>query len=189
MKKSVVLIVAIVVFAPFGQTTASSSTTFDDSAGAYRGATRMDNANVVDDPAGPPPAPAPALDGILLRVFELTNAERASRGLAPLRHNGLLSQAADAHSKDQAAQEKLTHTGSDGSSPGDRIDRTGYPWRTWAENAAGGYGTAERVVDGWVRSPGHLANILNPNVTEIGLGIAYTAGGYPYWTQVFAAPR
>jgi uncharacterized protein YkwD len=44
-------------------------------------------------------------------------------------------------------------------------------------------------MSGWMNSPGHRANLLNPNMTEIGLGLAYTAGGYPYWTQDFAAPR
>ncbi len=66
---------------------------------------------------------------------------------------------------------------------------TGYRFRTWAENAAMGYRTAEHVMSGWMNSSGHRANILRSSVTEIGLGLAYSAGGVPYWTQVFAAPR
>lgn len=189
MKKLVVLIATVAALVPVNTstTTASSSASLDRSAGAYQGANRMDNAASTDSAEAPPPTPQ--LSTLLQQVLDLTNAERVAHGLVPLTHEAPLSDAARTHSQDQADRGELTHTGSDGSSPGDRIDRTGYEWRTWAENAAAGYGTADRVVVGWMNSEGHRENILNPNVTEIGLGVAYSAGGRPYWTQVFAAPR
>lgn len=172
-----------IAVAPGGAATAAP---IDGSAGALQTAGRMHNAKPTGAPA---PAPTPELSAELQQVLNLTNAERTSRGLAPLVHNSLLGAAADAHSRDQAARGQLTHTGSDGSNPGQRISRAGYVWRTWAENAAAGYGSAGAVMAGWMGSSGHRANILNPNMTEVGLGIAYTSSGYPYWTQVFAAPR
>ncbi len=142
-----------------------------------------------------PSTPAPTTPGsvtgdpLLDRVLELTNAERARAGLPALRWNAQLTQAAQAHSEDQARRNTLTHYGPNGESPGDRIDLTGYQWRSWAENAAMGYRSAESVMAGWMNSPGHRANILRANVTEIGLGLAESSHGVPYWTQVFAAPR
>lgn len=140
------------------------------------------------DPAPPSPS-ANALDPILVEVLELTNLERARVGLAPLTVNPLLNQAAQFHSDDQARRNELTHYGVNGENPGDRIRATGYTFRTWAENAAMGYRTAAHVMQGWMNSPGHRDNILRASVTEIGLGIAYTPSGVPYWTQKFAAPR
>jgi uncharacterized protein YkwD len=83
----------------------------------------------------------------------------------------------------------LSHTGSDGSDPGQRITRAGYIWRTYGENVAAGYTTPESVVAGWMQSDGHRANILNPAFRDIGVGYAYGASSTykHYWTQVFAA--
>jgi|GEM_PF-1475300 len=133
-------------------------------------------------------APSHELSEELQKVLDLTNEVRAENGLDQLTHHHLLSDAAQAHSQDQADMNKLTHTGSDGSNPGDRIEAAGYDSRRWAENAAAGFPTAESVMNGWLNSPGHRTNIMYPDVTEIGLGIAFTTDGYPYWTQVFASP-
>ena len=105
-----------------------------------------------------------------------------------MRMDSRLNQAAQLHSQDQAARKTMSHVGSDGSRAGDRITRAGYAWRSWGENVAAGYGTAESVMAAWMNSPGHRANILSGN-TEIGLGLAYASNGVPYWTQVFATPR
>jgi uncharacterized protein YkwD len=178
------LFVVAALLVPTGQATASGSA-IDSSGGALQGATRLGNAT----PIAKPEAPTTSLSPEFQRVLDLTNAERTARGLVPLTYSPQLGLAAQIHSQDQANMGTLTHTGSDGSNPGARITRTGYSWRTWAENAAAGYRTADEVMSGWMNSPGHRANLLNPNMTEIGLGLAYTAGGYPYWTQDFAAPR
>lgn len=152
----------------------------------------------VDPPDPPPSTTATTIpsgtvpDGFaaeLAQVVAITNAERAAVGAGPLTVDPLLTLAAQLHSEDQARMDRLTHTGSDGSDPGDRIARQGYVFRTWGENAAVGYRTAERVMDGWMNSPGHRRNLLNASYTEIGVGVAFAADGTAYWTQVFAAPR
>lgn len=187
MKRLVPVLVIAVVLVPAGSSTASSSSTIDVSGGALQSAKRLDNAVSIAKPE--PPVTGTSLDPELQLVLDLTNLERTSRGLAPLTHNPLLGSAAQLHSQDQADMRTLTHTGSDGSNPGERITRAGYSWRTWAENAAAGYRTAHDLVAAWMNSPGHRANLLNPSVTEIGLGVAATPSGYRYWTQKFAAPR
>ena len=144
-------------------------------------------------PEKPKPAPQPGPQIAMLRPefqqqLDMLNAERSRRGLAPFAYNEQLGQAAQAHSVDQANRRLMTHTGSDGSSPGDRIRRTGYRFCNWAENVAFGYGSAEAVVVAWMNSPGHAANILSSN-TQVGFGLAYSVDGLPYWTQKFGTPR
>ena len=80
----------------------------------------------------------------------------------------------------------MGHTGSDGSSAGDRIQANGGSFSTWGENVAAGYRNASDVVDGWMNSPGHRANILNPGFTRIGVAVATSADDTPYWTMVLS---
>ncbi|MGK5522375.1 CAP domain-containing protein, partial [Micromonospora sp. URMC 107] len=121
------------------------------------------------------------------QVVDLVNAERAKAGCGALGIDDKLTTAAQRHSQDQADHRNMSHTGSDGSDPGDRLDRVGYAWRTYGENVAWNQQTPAAVMDAWMNSPGHRANILNCAFTEIGVGVASSNG--PYWTQVFAAPR
>ncbi len=118
------------------------------------------------------------------RVIELTNDARRQAGCPALAHNDKLRLAAYLHSKDMSDNDYFSHTGLDGSSPGDRVSRQGYGFRGWAENIAWGYRTPEAVVEGWMNSSGHRANILNCSLTEIGVGFH----NY-YWTQNFGIPR
>ena len=120
-------------------------------------------------------------------VFDLVNAERAKAGLAPFTADARLDLAAQRHSEDQAAHNTMSHTGSDGSNMGQRIERAGFPWRRAAENVAFGQRTPADVVAAWMNSEGHRNNILSVN-THLGVGLAYSASGAPYWTQVFATP-
>jgi uncharacterized protein YkwD len=120
-------------------------------------------------------------------VVDLVNAERAKAGCKALSINDKLMTAAQRHSQDQADHQNMSHTGSDGSNAGVRLDRVGYTWRTYGENVAWNQKTPAAVMDAWMNSSGHRANILNCAFTEIGVGIASSNG--PYWTQVFAAPR
>ncbi|WP_433652372.1 CAP domain-containing protein [Micromonospora zamorensis] len=120
-------------------------------------------------------------------VVKLVNAERAKAGCKALSIDDKLMTAAQKHSQDQADHQKMSHTGSDGSNAGTRLDRVGYTWRTYGENVAWNQKTPAAVMDAWMNSSGHRANILNCAFTEIGVGIASSNG--PYWTQVFAAPR
>lgn len=98
--------------------------------------------------------------------------------------SGQLIEAAQVHSDDMESMRQLTHTGSDGSNPGQRIARTGYQAATWGENAAAGYRSEAAVVAGWLSSAGHCNNMMNAAYTEIG---AARAGNY--WTLVLAKPR
>jgi uncharacterized protein YkwD len=120
-------------------------------------------------------------------VFDLVNSERVARGLRPMTYDTKLALAAQRHSADQAQSGRMSHTGSDGSTMVERIDRVGFAWRSAAENVAYGYGTPAAVMAGWMNSDGHRRNILSSN-THIGVGLAYGTDGRPYWTQVFATP-
>ena len=107
------------------------------------------------------------------RVFELTNAERAAHGLPPFLSNPALSQAARDHSRDMSVNGFISHTGSNGSSPTDRLAAVGLNFgavvTSFAENVATGQPTPESVVNAWMNSQGHRANILSNN-TYLGVG-------------------
>lgn len=136
------------------------------------------------------PSPAPTggaeASGAVAEVVELVNAERGKAGCSPVKVNATLTEAAQNHSEDMAASGNMSHTGSDGSSPADRITRAGYSWSTYGENVAYGYSTPERVMAGWMSSPGHKENILNCSFEEIGVGLAQPGD---YWTQNFGTAR
>jgi uncharacterized protein YkwD len=78
----------------------------------------------------------------------------------------------------------LAHVGSDGSTVGERVTRAGYDWRRVGENLAHAYRPASEVVDLWLMSPGHCANVMHPGYVE--MGVAEREG---YWTQVLGRPR
>ncbi|MGA5218724.1 sigma-70 family RNA polymerase sigma factor [Streptomyces cinereoruber] len=120
------------------------------------------------------------------QVIALVNAERAKEGCGPVTGNSLLARAAQGHSDDMAARDFFDHTNPDGAGPGERVTATGYGWSTYGENIAMGQRTAEQVMEAWMNSPGHRANILNCSFKELGVGL-HTGDGGPYWTQVFGA--
>jgi uncharacterized protein YkwD len=124
------------------------------------------------------------------RVVELTNDMRAAAGCPPLTVSPQLTAAARTHSQDMAVHGFFDHTGSDGSSPFERMEREGYVFRQAAENIAAGYTSAESVVAGWEESPGHRENILDCSLTEVGVGYTFDAGSAygHYWTQDFGTP-
>ncbi|MFG3685817.1 CAP domain-containing protein [Micromonospora sp. NPDC047740] len=123
----------------------------------------------------------------LQQVVDLVNKERAKAGCKALTVNAKLMLAAQRHSQDQADHKTMSHDGSDGSDAGDRLDRVGYAWRAYGENVAWNQQTPAAVMDAWMNSPGHRANILNCSYTDIGVGVARSNG--PYWTQDFGTPR
>lgn len=131
----------------------------------------------------------------LNRVVELTNVERAQQGLAPLTFNPQLAAAAQVHSANMGSGDFMNHTNPfDGTIAADRVTTQGYNYQTVAENLAGGQPTPEQVVLEWMNSPSHRVNILNPAVTEIGVGYHFQENDTGnvnfshYWTQVFATP-
>ena len=136
----------------------------------------------------PTATPAPTSSPAPTTFADMLNAVRADNGSAPVVYDARLGRAAQLHADDMLAMGRMTHTGSDGSSAGQRITRQGYNWRTWGENVARGYQTEESVLQGWVNSPGHQANNINPNFEDFGLAKA-GSGSQLYWALVFAAER
>jgi uncharacterized protein YkwD len=121
-------------------------------------------------------------------VLLLVNEERAGHGLGPLRANGLLIQAAREHSQDMIDRDFFDHVNPDGLAPWDRATTLGYPTTFVGENIAAEYASPQAAMDAWMNSPGHRANILDPNFTEIGVGRKDGGSMGVYWTQVFGAP-
>ena len=129
---------------------------------------------------------APAPTDWQSEMVASVNAQRAAAGAPPLARCGTLERAAQAHSEDQAAAASMTHVGTDGSNLRTRVERSGYVgWNGIAENVAAGYADVPSVMDGWMTSSGHRANLLNPSYTHIGVGRAPSGSGAMYWTQDF----
>ncbi|GAB3551663.1 CAP domain-containing protein [Noviherbaspirillum agri] len=134
------------------------------------------------------------------QVLELVNIAREAkrtcgdRQFAPaprLTWNDKLAQASLGHSRDMANQNYFSHQGHDGRQVDERARRAGYAWRNVGENIAAGQGSAQQVVDGWLSSPGHCANIMNPAFKEMGAAYAVNpkSDASIYWTQVFGTSR
>lgn len=120
------------------------------------------------------------------KVVKLTNDARVKNGCAAMRTEAKLTTAARAHSADMIAQNYFSHTGKNGSTFVTRTKAAGY-LTAIGENIAWGYRTPEAVVDAWLKSPGHRANILNCKAKAVGVGVATKADGTPYWTQIFGS--
>lgn len=118
-------------------------------------------------------------------VLALTNVERAAAGLRPLAGDPLLTIAAQAHSADMVALAFYSHTSPDGREPWDRAAAAGSTRRSIGENIACGQRSPAEVVRGWMNSPGHRANILKPDFTHLGVGLAGGGTAGTYWTQLF----
>ncbi|WP_171166646.1 CAP domain-containing protein [Streptomyces sp. I05A-00742] len=118
-------------------------------------------------------------------VLALTNARRAAAGLRPLSDDARLAAAAQAHSGDMAARGYHSHTSPDGRQPWDRAVAAGSTHRSTGENIACGQRSPAEVVEGWMNSPGHRANILTPGFTHLGVGFAGGGPAGTYWTQLF----
>lgn len=134
------------------------------------------------------------------KVLALTNEARSHArrcgdqafDAAPaVRWSPQLEHAAAQHAQDMAAHAYLEHRGRDGSTPAQRVSRAGYRWRSVGENVASGQVTPEDVVDDWLRSPGHCANLMNAEFTEMGVayGVNMKAGSVVFWAQSFGRPR
>ncbi|MHB9849219.1 sigma-70 family RNA polymerase sigma factor [Streptomyces krungchingensis] len=142
--------------------------------------------------ARPTPTPSRTIEAqsaptnTVTQVVALVNKERAAAGCGPLTEDPQLEDAAQAHSDDMAARDFFEHTNPDGADPGQRITAAGYRWSTYGENIAQGQQTPEAVMESWMNSPGHRANILNCSFKNIGVGVHRGSGG-PWWTQDFGA--
>lgn len=111
------------------------------------------------------------------------------KAVRPLVWNEMLGQTSLHHSLDMAKNGFLSHTGSDGSNPGDRLSRVGYNWVVYGENVGQGYRNPEEAVQGWLKSEMHCKNIMNPEFKEVGSAYARSSSLRTYWTLVFGTPR
>ena len=115
-------------------------------------------------------------------VVRLINEIRVNNGLKPLTEDWQLSRVARYKAQDMKDLGYFSHTSPTYGSPFEMMKSFGISYRTAGENIAKGYSTPKAVVDAWMNSPGHRANILNSSYTHIGVG--YVASGN-YWTQMF----
>jgi uncharacterized protein YkwD len=139
----------------------------------------------------------PDFEAEVLRVVNQYRAAGATCGArgsfapaAALRLNAKLGSAAYGHSRDMADNDYFSHDSLDGRSMVDRVNAAGYAWSALGENIAAGYGSVQDVVDGWMGSDGHCANLMNPRFVEFGLACARNDGSrYQfYWTQNLGRP-
>lgn len=117
-------------------------------------------------------------------VISLVNEHRRANGLSELSYDWELSRVARIKSQDMKDSGYFAHNSPTYGSPFSMMKNFGIKYRSAAENIARGYDTPKTVVDGWMNSSGHRANILNPSFTHIGVG--YVSDGN-YWTQMFVS--
>ena len=138
-------------------------------------------------------------EDIRVRVLDLINTARAEArscgteffaATSPLAWNTQLLAAARTHSEDMAQHNFFSHTGSDGSNVGDRATAAGFTWQRIGENIAAGQTSAESAVNGWIDSPGHCRNLMNPNFTEVSVACVENSDSdyNRYWTNVLGTP-
>lgn len=144
------------------------------------------------DPVAAPRVEAAVVEGehdgeIVARLVEAHNREREKADLPPLSVDPRLEEAARRHALDMAARSRMSHKGSDGSSPFQRMEKQGYHFRRAAENVAAGASTVDSVMEGWMKSPPHRRNILGP-YTQIGASLATDSDGLSYWCVTFGDP-
>ena len=132
----------------------------------------------------------------LVNRYRAAGASCGSEGnfapAAALRWQDNITQAALRHSDDMQSGNFFSHTGSDGSSAGQRMTAAGYSWRAWGENIAAGQSSVSSVVTGWMNSPGHCANLMNPGFTDIGVACVKGGSGNTYgtyWTMDLGTAR
>jgi uncharacterized protein YkwD len=106
--------------------------------------------------------------------------------------NNMLTLAAEGHSRDMVNNVFFSHTGSNGSNGGQRITAAGYIWSAWGENIAAGQTGVNQVIDDWIGSPGHCANLMDPDFVDVGAvcvpGTAATSFG-TFWTMNLGRKR
>jgi uncharacterized protein YkwD len=145
----------------------------------------------------PPQRDAAAISRLVLVLTNQARAHARTCGwrrfppAPPLSLAPALTRAARAHSRDMAAHDYFGHTGSDGSTPGERALRAGYRWSMLGENIASGVRTPREAVAGWLASPDHCANIMTAGFRQLGVAFAVNRANAQVidWTEDFGTPR
>jgi uncharacterized protein YkwD len=146
---------------------------------------------------------APVPDGPIATMFALVNEARSQKqvcgaktmpAVAPVTYDGELSKAAQLHAEDMAAKNYFDHDSLDGRSFIDRIEATGFTGSPGGENIASGFPTAQATLQGWLNSPGHCVNLMDPDFDVMGLGVADRSDPkfsmpVTYWVQDFGYSR
>lgn len=115
------------------------------------------------------------------------NAVRAGVGADPLTLCAPIERAAQAYAETMTRTQVFSHVGSDGSQAWERMAAQGYRWSWAGENIAKGHPDVASVMAGWIASPGHYRNLVNPGFRHVGLGLAADAAGANWWVQDFGA--
>lgn len=119
-------------------------------------------------------------------VLKLVNSERAKQGLKPLKLSSELTSIANTKAKDMANNNYFSHQSPTYGSPFQMLQKFGVSYKTAGENIAAGQNSAQQVMQDWMNSSGHRANILNANYTELGVGYVNAKSSYgTYWVQLF----
>lgn len=139
------------------------------------------------------PGPRVALSDVKLDSEDARrqiNGYRTSNGLKPLVLNNRLTAAAQRHSQDLSSRDGISHKGSDGSNPWDRVKTTGYRAKLAAENVGVGQRSFAEVLQGWKDSPGHNRNLLLPDATQMGIALVVdpSTRNQTFWTLVMGTP-
>jgi len=122
------------------------------------------------------------------QILALVNEDRRRSGCGGISLDRRLSDAAGEHAADMARRDYFAHESPDGEGSGDRMRAAGYDWRRYGENIARGADSPRDVVDSWMRSPEHRANILDCRLHQMGVGLAIAGDHTAYWVQDFATP-
>lgn len=165
--------------------------------GAYGGAESGLTIVVAQPFTTPPEREAAAMSRLVLALTNQARAHARTCGslrfppAPPLSLASALTRAARAHARDMAVHDFFDHTGSDGSTPGERATRAGYRWRMVGENIASGVRTPREAVTGWLASPDHCANIMTAGYRQMGVAFAVDPANAQLidWTEDFGAPR
>jgi uncharacterized protein YkwD len=137
-------------------------------------------------------APFADLERVRREMLARVNRERAAHGLAPLRRQPRLDDAAQAHARDMFARRYYSHDTPEGKSAMDRIQGAGYRARYAGENIARGQYSVDEVMDGWMESKTHRDHLLSPIFDDVGFGLAFgkNPGGHEIlWVQNFGRPK
>ena len=122
-------------------------------------------------------------------VFNLVNAEREKVGLKPLKYNKEVAYVAEIKAADMRDAGYIEHVSPNYGEPLEMLQQFGFELYGAGENIAAGFDMPEEVMDGWMNSPGHKANILRDWFEEIGIGYVTDSTGYTYWVQMFIKGR
>jgi uncharacterized protein YkwD len=167
---------------------ADPSATQVQATGVMPGDSAQPGSSTVATTPVPPPPSDDTIATMEARVVTLVNSQRAGVGCTAMTVDSRLATAALDHAKDMATRGYFSHTTPEGKSFDARIRDAGYNLSSAAENIAFGQPSAESVMDAWMASADHKANILNCNLRNIGVGLAYDGASQPYWAQTLASP-